>query len=681
MKKTKKALVTLAIMGMAATLVPFNVLATTGVTTDRLGGTDRFQTADNVADQFGTADTAILAPAANANLVDALAAAPLAGKTSPILLTDKNSLTQATQAELGKLGIKKVYVVGAIDQTVVDQVRALGITAIPLKGTDRIGTAVKIAAQLINPRGSFVVGFNALADALSVASYAAANNYSILVANPDGSLPASEVAYKGAKVYTVGGKSLVADIAGATRLAGADRYATNKVVLDTLGYTYNKAYLANGTDEHLVDSLVASSLAAFAGAPIVLTDPGTGGDATATSIGTKLLDNAVVIALGGDTIVLDGTLQKVINAVPATIDPQIAIVKAATDAVVAYEGAPVVTSADVTAAEALEATASANVNLVTDATTKNALTSRITTKKTAVNAAKASIAAAVVVSAATDAVVAYEGAPVVTSADVTAAEALEATASANVNLVTDTTTKAGLTARITNKKTAVDAVKQTLAAAALLVKVTAEVDQYTALSKGDLSTQVLINAAKNAGAQARVDLAGIDGDAYWTLLSNIQKADAIVNPLGDNEKPVIALNGGSPITVKLGDTFTDPGTTVTDNVDKGLVAGVTGLVDTTIEGTYILTYNVSDFAGNAAIAVTRNVVVSAVVANPDAAAAKTVQDAITALPTTITLTNKDAVVAARTAYTWLNSDSTSSCNKSYYINNSRSYHRYFRSSR
>jgi len=192
-------------------------------------------------------------------------------------------------------------------------------------------------------------------------------------------------------------------------------------------------------------------------------------------------------------------------------------------------------------------------------------------------------------------------------------------------------------------------VKQTLTAAALLVKVTAEVDQYTALSKGDLSTQVLINAAKDAGAQARADLAGIDGDAYWTLLFNIQKADNIVNKLGDIEKPVITLNGGSTITVKLGDTFADPGTTVTDNVDKDLVAVATGGVDTSIEGTYILTYNVSDLAGNAAIAVTRNVVVSAVV-NPDAAAAKTVQDAITALPATITLTNKDAVVAARTAF-------------------------------
>ena len=176
MKKTKKALATLAIVGMAATLVPFNVFASTGVTTGRIAGADRVATANLVADSFTTATTAILAPSADANLVDALAAAPLAGKTSPILLTSNGSLDAATKAELTKLGVTKVYAVGALSQAVVDEVTAMGITATPLKGADRIGTAAAISAQLTNPAGSFVVGYDALADALSVASYAAANN-------------------------------------------------------------------------------------------------------------------------------------------------------------------------------------------------------------------------------------------------------------------------------------------------------------------------------------------------------------------------------------------------------------------------------------------------------------------------------------------------------------------------
>ncbi len=318
MKKTKKFIASLALVAMVATMAPMNAFAATGVTTDRLSGADRFGTAIAVAEKFVSATTAVLAPAADANLVDALAAAPLAGKTSPILLSDNDSLTEATKNELIKLKVTKVYVVGALKQAVVDQVNAIpGVTAVVLKGDDRIATAAKINEQLVSPVGTFVVGYYALADALSVASFAAANNYAIVVANVNGTLPmASSIV--GSKTYLVGGPTLVSDIAGATRLAGADRFATNKVVLDTLGYSYNNVYVANGTQAHLVDSLSASSLAAKSGAPIVLTDTENGGDAALASVGMKLAANAVVTALGGTTVVSDASVAKVVGSVPAT---------------------------------------------------------------------------------------------------------------------------------------------------------------------------------------------------------------------------------------------------------------------------------------------------------------------------------------------------------------------------
>ncbi|WP_425806119.1 cell wall-binding repeat-containing protein [Desulfitobacterium sp. Sab5] len=314
----KRALSCLAIVGTILTIAPFQAYADNGVTTSRLFGSDRIGTAVAVSNAgWMTADTAILAPSSDANLVDALAAAPLAGKESPILLTEKNALNTTTKAELQRLGVTKVFVVGAIDQTVVDQLNATaGITAIALKGADRTATAAAISAKLINPAGSFVVGYGALADALSVASYAAANNYSILVTNPDGSLPNSEEAYKGANVNIIGGPTLVADIPGATRYYGADRFATNKAVLNAFTYNYDKVYVANGTDEHLVDSLVASSLAAKSGAPIVLGD--TTSSAAASDVYSKLAANAVVTALGGVTVVPESLLADVAyNVAPA----------------------------------------------------------------------------------------------------------------------------------------------------------------------------------------------------------------------------------------------------------------------------------------------------------------------------------------------------------------------------
>ena len=61
------------------------------------------------------------------------------------------------------------------------------------------------------------------------------------------------------------------------------------------------------------------------------------------------------------------------------------------------------------------------------------------------------------------------------------------------------------------------------------------------------------------------------------------------------------------MTLNVGDTFTDPGHSVTDNVDTGLIATVTGSVNTSVPAIYTLNYNVSDAAGNAAAQVTRTV--------------------------------------------------------------------------
>lgn len=79
--------------------------------------------------------------------------------------------------------------------------------------------------------------------------------------------------------------------------------------------------------------------------------------------------------------------------------------------------------------------------------------------------------------------------------------------------------------------------------------------------------------------------------------------------VADTVAPVITLNGASTINLTVGDSFTDPGATATDNVDGDLTASivVTGSVNTSVAGTYTLNYNVSDAAGNAATQVSRTV--------------------------------------------------------------------------
>jgi hypothetical protein len=75
----------------------------------------------------------------------------------------------------------------------------------------------------------------------------------------------------------------------------------------------------------------------------------------------------------------------------------------------------------------------------------------------------------------------------------------------------------------------------------------------------------------------------------------------------DTNSPVITLIGGSPLMVEPGSEYVDAGATAADDVDGDLTGSikVVSIVDTTAPGSYKVTYNVSDAAGNAAAEVIR----------------------------------------------------------------------------
>lgn len=75
----------------------------------------------------------------------------------------------------------------------------------------------------------------------------------------------------------------------------------------------------------------------------------------------------------------------------------------------------------------------------------------------------------------------------------------------------------------------------------------------------------------------------------------------------DTIPPVITLNGDSHANIAINSEYNDDGVTVTDNYNTGLVATVTGHVDTTTAGIYTLKYNVADSSGNTATEVKRTV--------------------------------------------------------------------------
>jgi autotransporter-associated beta strand protein len=85
----------------------------------------------------------------------------------------------------------------------------------------------------------------------------------------------------------------------------------------------------------------------------------------------------------------------------------------------------------------------------------------------------------------------------------------------------------------------------------------------------------------------------------------------VVGAAPDTTKPVITLIGASSVNVDYGSSYNDLGATVTDNKDaeRGIIG--TGTVNTLAPGSYTITFNATDAAGNVAYTVTRTVVVGA----------------------------------------------------------------------
>jgi len=82
--------------------------------------------------------------------------------------------------------------------------------------------------------------------------------------------------------------------------------------------------------------------------------------------------------------------------------------------------------------------------------------------------------------------------------------------------------------------------------------------------------------------------------------------------VSDQTAPVLILTGNNMLTLAVGETYTEQGATAQDNVDGDISLNIViagDVLDTSVSGTYTLTYDVSDEANNAAISLTREVLV------------------------------------------------------------------------
>lgn len=261
----------------------------------RLGGASRIETAVMLSRSgFPTAAAAILARADD--YADALAGAPLGASVGgPVLLTGRDGLPSAVSAELTRLAVSTVYLLGgdaALAPSIEADLRELGVVNIVrFDGATRFHTAGLIGTELEAVDHAYVVeGANTdrlrgWPDAVSVSALAAFERRPILLVSRD-ELPAAtaqaivELGLEG--VTIVGGPTAVsndveADLAAldveVERVAGATRYETSRLLAGSAveaGMDPRRTWFATGRT--YADALAAGPGAAADGGVLLLVD-------------------------------------------------------------------------------------------------------------------------------------------------------------------------------------------------------------------------------------------------------------------------------------------------------------------------------------------------------------------------------------------------------------------------
>ncbi|MCC0763395.1 cell wall-binding repeat-containing protein [Clostridioides sp. ES-S-0006-03] len=240
---------------------------------EKIQGKDRYDTAAKIA-QKQTYENIVLVNTDN-TLADGLSASGLAGAVkAPILLSQKNSLPSDTENMLKD--VKKAYIIGtedSIGKSVENKLKQKGIDVKRIGGNDRIETSYFIAKEIASMKSIDKVfitnAYTGEADAMSASSVASRDGVPIILTNGK---DVPFVTKEGVRYYALGSEEIISNDlvkkTNAVRLAGEDRFETNKKVIKHFYSSAKEFYLSKGFQ--LVDAVAGSSIAK--NAPIVLVD-------------------------------------------------------------------------------------------------------------------------------------------------------------------------------------------------------------------------------------------------------------------------------------------------------------------------------------------------------------------------------------------------------------------------
>ena len=255
----------------------------------RLSGDNRYETSVEVSEKnFKSADTVVLA--SGQNIADALVASSYADiEEAPVLLTNKNSISDEVLDEIDRLKADKVVIVGgqsSISSSVESRLKKEDIKVTRIAGSDRFDTSDKLSQEVSrlskkSNQAILVNGYKNI-DALSVSSLATKEELPILLNGRNALNMSVRNRLKQMnvnKVYIIGGNnSISSDVEkelkgmqiSVVRLSGTDRYETSANIAKYAYKDFDEAIIASG--ENPVDALAASTLTGKKEAPILLTN-------------------------------------------------------------------------------------------------------------------------------------------------------------------------------------------------------------------------------------------------------------------------------------------------------------------------------------------------------------------------------------------------------------------------
>lgn len=255
----------------------------------RLSGSNRFMTAVQISkNNFDSAKKAVLVNAYN--FPDALAGVSYASAINgPILFASVDEIGENTLAELKRLGVGEVVIIGgnkSVSGTVVNTLLDHGIAVSRISSSNRYSTALEIANKLAAIKKynkAIIVNAFSHPDALSAGAYSGKMGYPIIYTDPSGigDHTVKTLKDKGVKeIIIVGGKNSVSDNVkskiesmgvGVVRVSGSNRYETSLNFANKYYPNPKTITIANGQD--FPDALAGGPVAAANDAPLLLTPP------------------------------------------------------------------------------------------------------------------------------------------------------------------------------------------------------------------------------------------------------------------------------------------------------------------------------------------------------------------------------------------------------------------------